>query len=1031
MKDIGRDNDDSHGEHRDDIQEPCFDPDAQTRHETGMPLVYQGQADILVERRIGHYWISRLLGEGGMGQVYLARDDRLDRSVAVKLLRKEDSNYSQRLLREAKAMASLSHPNVVQVFEVGVDQDRPFVAMELVRGQTLQQWHDETPRPGWRACVRAYIQAGRGLAAAHKAGLVHRDFKPSNCMINSSQDVKVLDFGLARRATVAITDDTPDSEFVPTERASLVDPEGGSLTQTGMVLGTIAYMAPEAMVGLPTNELSDQFSFCTSLYEALYGERPFDLKVGPMSANFEMISLGQVRAAPPSPAIPRKLRQILLRGLRAEPEHRWPSMDVLLDRIERLIAPRVAQWFALGLAGTGLVVLGGGLSWYAEVGLRCRGAEQELSGVWDVHERKLVESAILAAETPYATDTWEFVSRELDGYAQQWREKHTEICEATRVTQTQTEEDMGLRMRCLDSCRRELRATVGVLAGPRGYPLEEVGAFVTRLPRLSRCDELDALGVALPPPDDEQVAMAVESLRDRLAESRANTELGRSSEWLDELEQHLEQAKALDYGPLVAETTFALGVASIDAGRYAEAEQLLEQAYLLALEHRHDQIELGSLSESIRLTGVIQSRFEEANRYSRRALALARRDGSELLDEVDILRNTALMLKEQGDLGASRANLERALFVQERLLGGSHLSIAHTLEIMGTVLREQGAYNEALVHLERAQAIYRRFLGDRHVNVGGVLVGMANVFLLQSRYQESLSYQRQALDIFEGALGERHPLIGMVMLNMGVALSEQWQLGEAMEHFNTAREILESTLGSEHINHAGVLTEIGSVLEQQGDHSGALEYHQRALSVFERVLGGSNHRTAKLVIKIGSTQAAQGNLTQALDTLQQALEIIEASLGPEHSDLIIVRSKMGAILRQQGQLDEAREHLERSVSIAERSFGREHQALTEPLTELARLALARGDDEAACSYAERGVAVGNLSGFANEPELADARVVLARCLWSEPTERARAHALAKQAYDAYVELGPGMHEALTEVDSWLEDHRVPRGSESD
>ncbi|HEY0134780.1 MAG TPA: serine/threonine-protein kinase, partial [Nannocystis sp.] len=237
---------------------------------------------------LGRYSLLRKLGEGGMGVVYSAYDEELDRRVAIKLLRVSsggDTEAASRMLREAQLMAKLSHPNVVQVYDVGVVSRRVFLAMEFVQGVTLREWLHGTPtaprpvpRP-WPEVLAIYIQAGQGLAAAHAAGLVHRDFKPDNVLVGTDGRARVLDFGLARSdahaddlgVSTERNDDSLESTRSRQSRRSSEQP----LTVAGTMIGTPAYMSPEQHLRVATDPRSDQFSFCVSLYEGLYGERPF------------------------------------------------------------------------------------------------------------------------------------------------------------------------------------------------------------------------------------------------------------------------------------------------------------------------------------------------------------------------------------------------------------------------------------------------------------------------------------------------------------------------------------------------------------------------------------------------------------------------------------------------------------------------------------------------------------------------------------------------------------------------------------
>ena len=276
---------------------------------------------------IGRFTVVGPLGRGGMGTVVSARDPRLDREVAIKLVSgggdAEGAAGRDRLLREGRAMAKLRHPNVVAVYEVGEHLGQVYLAMEQVDGGTLRHALRELRARGgadWRAVLDLFIAAGRGLAAAHERGMVHRDFKPENVLVDDSGRVLVADFGLV---------DTSES------LAALDGDEGVAvherLTLGGVVAGTPAYMAPEQHRGQPVDPRADQFSFCVALYEALYGELPF---AGDTRRSYvDAVTRGEIRLSPPQRSVPRWLRDTLARGLAADPEARYPSMDALLAEL--------------------------------------------------------------------------------------------------------------------------------------------------------------------------------------------------------------------------------------------------------------------------------------------------------------------------------------------------------------------------------------------------------------------------------------------------------------------------------------------------------------------------------------------------------------------------------------------------------------------------------------------------------------------------------------------------------------------------
>ena len=290
--------------------------------------------------RIGRYRVEGRLGSGAMGVVYSAVDERLGRRLAIKLLHESfagDPTGRARLLREAQAMARLRHENVVLIYDVGTHGDgdeQVFIAMELVEGRTLDRWLREAPRR-WDDVLARFLQAGRALAAAHRAGVLHRDFKPENVLVDAAGRVRVLDFGLARALAGPAEGDPADSLSEP-------------LTRTGSILGTPAYMAPEQLRGEQTDARADQFSFCVALYEALYGERPF--------GSVPRFAPVEITHVPKDSKVPTRVRRALLRGLADTPEERHADMDALLAALN----PRIASWHIVAaLVVGGLLVIGG------------------------------------------------------------------------------------------------------------------------------------------------------------------------------------------------------------------------------------------------------------------------------------------------------------------------------------------------------------------------------------------------------------------------------------------------------------------------------------------------------------------------------------------------------------------------------------------------------------------------------------------------------------------------------------------------
>ncbi|HEY5933544.1 MAG TPA: serine/threonine-protein kinase [Kofleriaceae bacterium] len=411
------------------------DPSAVTAAEPGGPVAPASQT-------LGKYRLDRVLGSGGMGVVWAAFDPDLERAVAIKLLHSESSEPTlrSRLLREARAMARLKHPNVVTVYEVGTDQNRDYIAMELVEGESLEEWlARKPPRAEILDALRA---AGRGLAAAHAAGLVHRDFKPHNVLRSRDGHVYVTDFGLAR-GQIETDAEAPITGAL--RRDSVLD---SPLTQTGILIGTPAYMAPEQFSGKAPDPRSDQFAFCVTAWEALTGERPFRGK-----------TLEELEAAASSAPrsfeadLPPTMHEVLVRGLAANPDQRWPDMLSLLDALsqgepvkKRKRLPYVLGGLAVCAAAGGVIAVGSLSSGTPEEEL-CMPAEKAFERAWSPARRNEFQRA-----NPGGAGIGQVAL--LDAIKKQWVNSYTVACAAPRTP------DMVERIRCLHAARERVADAV-------------------------------------------------------------------------------------------------------------------------------------------------------------------------------------------------------------------------------------------------------------------------------------------------------------------------------------------------------------------------------------------------------------------------------------------------------------------------------------------------------------------------------------------------------------------------------------------
>ncbi|MEM9462747.1 MAG: tetratricopeptide repeat protein [Myxococcota bacterium] len=909
-----------------------------------------------------------------------------------------------RLLREARAMAKLSHPNVGPVFEADTTGGQTFVVMELVAGQTLRHWMRRVPSPDWRQCVKVFIQAGQGLAAAHARGLVHRDFKPSNAIVDDEGRTRVLDFGLARRTVLDMTeheedqtDDRPPQgphargpargtmATRDDEEPTLYQIEAQTLTETGVVMGTPAYMPPEQMKGCEADARSDQFSFCVSLYEAIYGERPF--QGGTLTELMDAMNDGTVRPAPKGCPVPTRLRTILLQGLAAQPEQRWPSMDALLHQLRTLVAPRSARWMAVGVTA-GLAALGGGLALgqYVELKERCTGAQAHMDGLWDDDRRQQVQAAILSTERSFATGTWERIEPRLSAYARDWQDKHTEVCEATSVRGEQSEEALDLRMRCLGERRAALRATVDVLADADDEVITHAIEMVADLPPLTRCDDLHGLeqrNQRVPPPEDPDVAVAVQTQRARLAQIEAMDKAGLYAEALDAAGAVVEQAQALGYPPLQAEALYWRGTLRSRNGQYAEAEVDLQKAHALAMGHHHDPVALDAAQALTSLVGSQLTRHAEGRQWGRMAaLPLAQRSG-EPTETAHSLVSLGLVYESQGDYDTARDHHERALVIFEQALGPDHPQVARSLESLGGVFYGKGDMDNARAHHERALEILERALGPDHPQVATSVNKLGTVIYRQGDYQTAQRHYQRALEIRQRALGPGHPEVGTSLNNLGNRYYDQ------------------------------------------GDMDNARVHYERAIAIFERALGPDHPKVALSLNNLGNLYGRQENYEQAGVHHQRAFEIRQKALGPDHRLVAISLNNLGSVSQGQGDLPKARAQYERALTIFEKVMGPDHPHVAYSLGDLATVALEMGDPASARAYAERAVSVREAANV--EPVLlAEARFILAKALWPAPSERARARALAKQAKTMAAAVGTRGQpkELIDKAEAWLATHRV-------
>jgi tetratricopeptide (TPR) repeat protein/predicted Ser/Thr protein kinase len=972
--------------------------------------------------RIDRYLIVDVLGKGGMGVVYSAYDPDLDRKVALKLLRRAErgtntkaTEAQRRLLREAQAMAKLTHPNVVTVFDVGTFEGQVFFAMEFLSGQTLRSWM-EKERP-WRDVLRVFRQAGAGLAAAHAIDMVHRDFKPDNVLFGDDGRVSVLDFGLAR------AERQESAEFDAVSSSDPTHPSGVTLedlTRTGALLGTPAYMAPEQHLRQPTDARSDQFSFCLTLYEALYGQRAFS---GRNHAALALeVAEGNVREVPRDSGVPSWVRQVVLRGLRPDPEGRWSSMDALLAELTRDPAARRRR-FAVGGAGVAALILTtiGVTQWQQKQAEVCGGGEVRISSAWSEARREGVRRAFVATDLPFADSTYGRVEARLNAYANQWVAQYVEACAATNVRKEQSTELLDRRVACLDQRRSELNALVGVFEHADREVVSRSVNAVASLPAISRCGDIAALTAAVAPPDDPVVAQRIESLRDQLAEAHAHEVAGRYDAGLA-LMADVDPSE-LDYCPARAEAHYRHGMLNQGAGNYTVSAASLEDAFFSAESCNHADVKVAASVALVQVTGVYLERSEPGHRWARQAQAsldAAGRSGS--ASAVRLLTNLGNLHRHDGEYEQGLVHGEEALSMAREVLGDDHPHVAVALNNIGGSLYQLGRYDAAKEKYELAITETKRLLGEDHPDIATTLTNLANVASDRGKYDEALERYDEGLALEERALGAGHPRVAQTLNDKATMLAAMGRSEDALAVHQRALEIRRARLSPDHANIAQSLNNIANVEGDLGHYEDALAGYREALEIFERTLGPDHPSCAAAINNIGIMLDDQGKYDEAIEHYERAMAIKSNVVGPDHESNATTLNNLGAAHEVQGHHERALHYYGRAVSVWEKALGEEHPILAYPLTGIGSTEVSRGRPEKAIAPLERALRLRQQSE-APPKEVAVTQFALARAMWSDRARRDRSRELASIARATFVETGLGAQRELELLDAWIKAHR--------
>ncbi|HWB78761.1 MAG TPA: serine/threonine-protein kinase [Nannocystaceae bacterium] len=821
------------------------------------------------QRFAGRYRIRECIGAGAGGTVYAAYDPELDRVIALKVLRgavTSGASSPNRFTREAKVMAKVAHPNVVAVHDVGVSGGHVFIATELVDGDTLDAWLAAKTR-SWTEVLDVFVAAGRGLAAIHDTGLVHRDFKPGNVMVGRDGRVRVTDFGLARlrpEIEQRADEDLVTASDVPTMSPGMLAETLATQTRTGALVGTPAYMSPEQWRSQPADARSDQFSYCVALYEALFGRRPF---IGRTAAELSASVCDDDARAPHGCKVPRWLTQAVLRGLSRTPEQRFRDMQALLfaltDGPRRVRARRGA--LAIGLA---LVAVAG--AGYGARGLHtegpCDGDRTRFEQVWDDDVR-----ASLAERLVTSPGEFDALAPLADDWIARWQRSRAQACGELDGEDARA---ALLQVSCLDRRFVQLRSTLAVIREP-ALGRMPAALMLGGVQAPERCLE-GAVLLDIEPSYGTPVARGLsEQLAPDIDRIEALRLAGRLDEGLAVAIGVVAQAEIDGDHAVRAEALLALGQIHSARKEPALAEHALRAAVWAAEASGHVEVAADGWTELASVLGTMQEHYDEGIAAAERARAVLQRmhdPARELTLEADVATMESINGHYEAALAAHSDVLARA----QELLGPNDRQVARIHMNMAAVLANLGRIDEASAHADAGLAIQRAEYPGPHP----VTVEMLNTVGALAVHEGDLAHARaaleQALAMAELALLTDHATTASVLTNLGNIEMDEGRYAPAVERLERALSIYRSVHGPEHADVALAIHNLAGAYDKSGDVTKAIALYREALAMRRRVSGEDHPGTANSMHNLGLVLTNHGELDEGIALLEGALAIRDA-----------------------------------------------------------------------------------------------------------------------------------------------------------